>query len=64
MDKNTENKLMRLLKVHELRILLYRTPLGDLEVKRGKEEETWTYTLDSVPVDKEVQAELAKIFKI
>lgn len=64
MDKKLENEVMRLLKTHEIRIPLYKTPLGDLELKRGKDEDTYTFTLDSVPVNKDIQKELSKLWGI
>lgn len=62
MDK--ENAIMRLLKVHEIRIPLYKTPLGDLEMKRQKDSNEYIFTLDSVDLDKEKQKELKKLYEI
>jgi len=59
-----ENEVMRLLKTHELRTLIHKTPLGDLEIKRTKGEDEYVFTLDAVPLDKDIQKELSKLFKI
>lgn len=64
MDKNKESAIMRILKVHEIRIPLYKTPLGDLELKRQKDSDTYIFTLDSVDLDKDKQKELNKLYEI
>ena len=63
MDKITkENNLMKLLKTHEIIIPLYRTPLGELTMKRGKDETEYTYYLDGVLLAKELQKDLKELF--
>ena len=64
MDKNKENSIMKILKVHEIRIPLYKTPLGDLELKRNKDEDNYVFMLDAVELDKERQKELSKLYEI
>lgn len=63
MDKiKLENNLMKLLKTHEVVLPLYKTPLGELAIKRGKEETEYTYILDGVVLPKELQKDLRELF--
>ena len=63
MDKiKLENNLMKLLKTHEIVIPLYKTPFGELAIKRGKDETEYTYTLDGVVLPKELQKDLKELF--
>lgn len=63
MDKiKLENNLMKLLKTHEVTISLYKTPIGELAIKRGKDETDYTYILDGVVLPKELQKDLRELF--
>lgn len=64
MIPNVENaiKLIKLLKVNEFSYILGRTNHGDLCLRITKDELDPIFTLDSVPVNKELNAELLKIY--
>lgn len=64
LNKQKEDYIMKLLKVDSITIPLYKTSLGNLELKRNKEENNYVFTLDSVPVDSETQKELSKVWGI
>ncbi len=57
---NEIRKIIKLLKINDLSVMIGRTSHGDLMYKVPSEGEAH-FTLDAVPVEKEVQDELQKI---
>lgn len=64
MDTKKENQIMDILKVKEITVHIYKTPLGELTAKRNKDSNTYTFMLDSVILPKETQKELSELWGI
>ena len=64
MDKTKDLKTMYLLKVKEVRHPVCNTPLGTLELKIVAEQNEYFFTLDSLPLDKDTNAKLLKLYNI
>jgi len=64
MDKTKDLKTLYLLKAHTLKHLICNTNNGPLELCIRKEENEYFFTLDSVPVSKDVNKELLKLYEI
>ncbi len=67
MDKTTVETVMKaikILKVNDFSVFLGRTSHGDLAYKIPKEGDEPHFTLDAVPVSKEVGEELGKLFEM
>jgi len=57
-----DQKIIKLLKVTEVRHKLAETNHGPLEIMIRKDEENYTFLMDSTPVDEETNAKLLKYF--
>lgn len=55
-------KLMQALKVTTISIPVATTSLGQLSVNLRKDENEWFFTLDAVPVLKDLNEDLKKVF--
>lgn len=64
MDKTKDIKTLYMLKLHALKHLICNTNQGALEVNIRKDENEYFFTLDSVPVDKNTNKELCKLYNI
>lgn len=63
-NKKKEDYIMWVLKTNSIKIPLYDTPKGLLQLQRNKDEDTYTFMLDSVILNKEEQKELSKLWGI
>jgi len=57
-----DKELMRILKVSELRHLIATTNNGELNKVLRFNEDEYFYTLDSVPLEKDKQEEVIKLY--
>ena len=64
MNKQIDLKTLYLLKTHYVKHLICNTDLGALEVNIRKDENEYFFTLDSVPLPKELNKELLKLYGI
>lgn len=64
MTTQEAQKVLFTLKTHTLSIPLASTPLGTLSKNINKDETEWFFTLDSVPLPKELNNDLKKLFNI
>lgn len=62
-DAKFDNKLMDILKVTQIRHPLGWTDKGEFSLLLRKGEKTYTYMLDTVPLEKEDSDKLIKLFK-
>lgn len=62
MNLQTDDKIIKILKVSELRHMLAHTNVGDLTVLIRKGEKEYTFCLDAVPVNKEQNKELKELY--
>lgn len=58
---NKDKAIIRLFKLDSIAYLIARTNKGDVHKVLRKDDDTYHYTLDSVPMDKEQEAEFVKI---
>lgn len=58
---NKDNAIIRLLGINRLSIFIANTDKGAIEKNLRKGEDTYYYSLDSVPLDKEQEVELLKL---
>jgi hypothetical protein len=63
-DKTTDLKAMYLLKLTSLRHLIANTNMGVLECNIRKDENTYFFTLDSVPLPRDLDNDLLKLYGI
>jgi len=63
-DKTKDLKTIYALKVHTLKHLICNTNSGPLELNIRKEENEYFFTLDSVPLDKNTNRDLLKLYGI
>lgn len=63
-NKLTDLKTMYLLKINDVRHLICNTSKGPLELKIVKDENEYFFTLDAVPVDKQTNKDLLKLYGI
>lgn len=63
-DKLTDQKTMFILKAKDIRHLVANTNLGPLEVKLNPETNEYYFTLDCIPVGKEQNRDLLKLYGI
>lgn len=64
MDKIRDLKTMYLLKIKSLRHPICKTPLGELDLNITEETQAYYFTLDAVPVDKDTNKNLLKLYGI
>ena len=64
MEKQTDLKTIYLLKINTLKHLIANTNAGPLELCIRKDENEYFFTLDSVPLPKDLNRELLKLYKI
>lgn len=64
MNKEQDLRTIYLLKISTLKHLIANTNNGPLELNIRKDENEYFFTLDSVPVSKEVDKELKKLYNI
>lgn len=64
MNKTQDLKTIYLLKIHTLRHLICNTNSGPLELNIRKDEPEYYFTLDSVPISKDINKELLKLYNI
>lgn len=63
-NKEIDLKTIYILKIHTIKHLIANTNNGPLELNIRKDENEYFFTLDSVPVSKEVDKELRKIYNV
>ena len=63
-DKKIDLKAIYLLKLTSLRHLIANTSMGVLECNIRKDENEYFFTLDSVPLPKDLNKELLKLYNI
>lgn len=64
MNKTQDLKTLYILKAKDIKHLIANTNLGPLEVKLNQDSGEYYFTLDSVPVGKEQNRELLKLYGI
>jgi len=64
MNKQNDLRVMFLLKVHTVKHLICNTNAGALELNIRKDENEYFFTLDSVPVNKDINNELKKLYNV
>lgn len=64
MNKQQDLKTIYFLKIHTLKHLICNTNAGPLELNIRKDENEYFFTLDSVPVSKDINKELLKLYEI
>ena len=64
MNKQIDTKTFYLLKANLIKHYICNTNLGVLECNIRKNEDEYFFTLDSVPVSKEINKELKKLYNI
>ena len=64
MNKQTDLKTIYLLKANIIKHYICNTNLGVLECNIRKDENEYFFTLDSVPLPKELNRELSKLYGV
>ncbi len=64
MNKEIAKKLIIALKAETIAFPLCKTPHGELAANLRKGEEVFYFTLDSVPVETELNSDLLKLFSL
>lgn len=63
MDIQKDKEIMLILKLKELRHVIAHTPMGEICLCLRFDEDNYFFTLDAVPVEKERNEKLLKLYK-